>query len=381
MLSGPNPLDRIKGWRPYVDATLGFRNHWYPTLFSADVEEGKPRAFKLAGDNILLNRIEGKVYCIRNRCLHRGVNFSSRLECFAKGTITCWYHGWTYRWDTGEVVGILTNPESSQIGKHRIRTFPVQEAKGIIFVFMGESEPPPLAHDVPPNFLDDDMAIHGQSRLVKSNWRLGVENGFDAGHIWIHKKSVLVTGNDLALPVGFAPPEGVVTTRLVDEANGPKGVYDLLGECSMPVFESYLNGELVAEGNFGSKRVANNISIWLPGVLKVDPWPQEGMIQFEWYVPADEGTHYYFQTLGRRVANEAERAEFATEFREKWIDLALNGFNDDDIWAREAGQEFYSHPMGWVTERLYEPDIAIVEWRKFASKHNRGIQTVDHLYA
>ncbi len=60
----------------------------------------------------------------------------------------------------------------------------------------------------------------------------------------------------------------------------------------MPVFESDLNGELVAEGNFGSMRVANNISIWLPGVLKVDPWPQEGMIRFEWYVPADEGTHH-----------------------------------------------------------------------------------------
>ena len=145
-----NPLDRIKGWRPYVEAKLGFRNHWYPTVFSDNIEEGKPRAFKLCGENLLLNRVDGKVYCIRNRCLHRGVNFSSRLECFAKGTITCWYHGWTYRWDTGDLVGILTNPESSQIGKHRIRTFPVEEAKGIVFVFMGDIAPPPLAPEPAP---------------------------------------------------------------------------------------------------------------------------------------------------------------------------------------------------------------------------------------
>ncbi len=380
MSAGKSVLDQIKTWRPYAEAKLGFRNHWYPTLLSSEVEEGKPQPFKLLGEKLLLNRIDGKIHCMRDRCLHRGVNLSARLECFEKGTISCWYHGWTYRWDTGELVGILTNPESSQIGKHKIRLFPAQEAQGLIFVFMGDVEPPPLAHDVPPEFLDADMAVYAKRRVVKSNWRLGVENGFDAGHIWIHKNSILVTGNDLALPVGFAPPDGIVTTRLVDEKDGPKGVFDLLGELSMPVFESYLNGVKVIEGNFGSRRVANNISIWLPGVLKVDPWPQEDMIQFEWYVPADEGTHYYLQTLGRRVKGDGERKAFEREFHEKWVALALDGFNDDDVWAREAGEEFYKNDMGWIAERLYEPDIAIVEWRKFASKHNRGVQKPEHVY-
>ena len=23
-------LDKTRGWRPYVEAKLGFRNHWYP---------------------------------------------------------------------------------------------------------------------------------------------------------------------------------------------------------------------------------------------------------------------------------------------------------------------------------------------------------------
>ena len=149
----------------------------------------------------------------------------------------------------------------------------------------------------------------------------------------------------------------------------------------MPVFESYLFDQKVAEGHFGSRRVANEISIWLPGVLKVDPWPQEGTIQFEWYVPADEGSHYYFQTLGRKVADDAEHKAWEREFHDKWIALALEGFNDDDIWAREAGEEFYRDDLGWITERLYEADLAIVEWRKFASKHNRGIQKREHVYA
>jgi carbazole 1,9a-dioxygenase terminal dioxygenase component len=146
------------------------------------------------------------------------------------------------------------------------------------------------------------------------------------------------------------------------------------------VFEGTVQGEPVIEGHFGEKKVADNISIWLPGVLKVDPWPQEGMNQFEWYIPVDANTHIYLQTLGRTVANEAEAAAFRQEVEDKWIHLALDGFNDDDIWAREATEEFYGdRDRGWVEERLFETDIAIVEWRRLASTHNRGIQTADRL--
>ncbi|HJS31531.1 MAG TPA: Rieske 2Fe-2S domain-containing protein [Alphaproteobacteria bacterium] len=374
----PKVLERVKGWRGYVEAKLGFRNHWYPTLFSRDVVEGDVRPLRLLGENLLLKRIDGKVYAMKDRCLHRGVNFSARPECFRKDTITCWYHGWTYSWLTGEVVAILTNPMSTQIGKHKIKTYPVEEAKGIVFVFVGDIAPPPLSTDVPPNFLDPDMAIRGKVRQVNANWRLGVENGFDSGHIWIHKKSPLVTGNDLALPVGFAPPEGVETFRTVEESDGRSGVYDLLGDLSMPVFESYLGDEKVAEGHYGARKVADNISIWLPGVLKVDPWPQEDTIQFEWYVSRDAGSHYYLQTLGRRVDGPEAEEAFDKEFRERLSSLALDGFNDDDVWAREAGEAFYAGDVGWVEERLYEPDLAIVEWRKLASRRNRGIQKPEH---
>ena len=96
MSTPANVLDKVKGWRAYVEAKLGFRNHWYPTLLSSEVSEGAPVTFKLCGEKLLLNRVDGKVYCVRDRCLHRGVNFSARLECYAKGTVTCWYHGYTY---------------------------------------------------------------------------------------------------------------------------------------------------------------------------------------------------------------------------------------------------------------------------------------------
>ena len=378
-LVDPAVLDKTRGWRPYVEAKLGFRNHWYPAVFAAQVAEGEPIETELLGESILLNRIDGRVHALRNRCLHRGVKFSKKLECYRKGTITCWYHGFTYDWKDGRVIDIITNPSSALIGRERLRTYSAVEAKGLVFVFVGDGAPPPLSADVPPGFLDDDMAIEGKLRFVNSNWRLGVENGFDASHIFIHKESKLVRGNDIALPLGFAPTDPGRNTRAEIGSPGPIGLYDLLGEQSIPVFEGTIEGEPAIEGHFGSKKVADNISIWMPGALKVDPWPQEGMIQFEWYVPVNATRHIYLQTLGRRVGSETEGEAFRQEVRDKWIDLALDGFNDDDVWAREATEEFYRDDRGWVEERLFETDLAIVEWRRLASQHHRGLQKLEHL--
>ncbi len=378
-LVSPEVLSQVKGWARYVEAKLGFRNHWYPIRFAHEVLEQTPVPIKLLGEKILLNRIDGKVYAIKDRCLHRGVAFSDKLECLTKDTISCWYHGWTYRWDTGKLVDILTNPQSIQIGRHNVRSYPVQEVKGIVFVYVGDREPTDLSEDVPPGFLDADRTVFGLHREVASNWRIAAENGFDAGHVYIHKDSILLKGNDIALPLGFAPGSSAQLTRSEIEPGRPKGVFDLIGEHSVPVFEGTIEGEVKIRGNMGSKRVAENISMWLPCVLRVEPFPNPGLTQYEWYVPIDEDNHLYFQTIGKLCPTEAETDEFKQEFDEKWVSMGLHGFNDDDVMARLSTQRFYQDDRGWINEILYEPDKSIIEWRRLASEHNRGIQSREHL--
>ncbi len=377
-LVDPDVVRKCAAFPEYIEAKLGFRNHWYPTLFSDEVREGEFVAHRILGDRVLMTRVDGHVYAIRDRCSHRGVPFSRKPECFKKGTVTCWYHAFTYSMETGELVAILTSPNSNQIGRRRIPTFPAQEAKGLVFLFMGDIAPPPLSSDVPPGFLDEELVVRGVRREVASNWRIGCENGFDSTHVFIHKDSVLVKGNDIALPLGFSPT-GKEAFRVVDEEEGPAGVYDLIGEHSEPVFEGTLDGEVVRCGHMGQTRVAMDISLWLPGALRVNPWPDPSLVQYEWYVPIDEDHHFYLATLGRRVANAEEADAFFREFDEKWRELALAGFNDDDIWAREAQQEFYYNDEAWLQERLFEPDANIVQWRKLASRRNRGIQQREHL--
>src|SRR3546814_16126712 len=106
---------------------------------------------------------------------------------------------------------------------------------------------------------------------------MGAENGFDAGHVFIHKSSILLDGNDIALPLGFAPGDADQLTRSEITPGAPIGVFDLLGEHSVPVFEGVVEGETAVRGHFGEKTVARSISIWLPGVLKVDPFPDPSL--------------------------------------------------------------------------------------------------------
>ena len=100
----PEILSRCSRYAGYVEAKLGFRNHWYPTLFSNELGEGEFKSHPILGDQLLLTRVDGVVHAVRDRCLHRGVAFSRKPECYKRGTLTCWYHGFTYRLDDGELV-------------------------------------------------------------------------------------------------------------------------------------------------------------------------------------------------------------------------------------------------------------------------------------
>jgi carbazole 1,9a-dioxygenase terminal dioxygenase component len=378
----PSLLERVRVGRDYVAAKYGFRNHWYPALFSHEIGAGEVRAVELLGEKIVLRRIDGRIHGLRDRCLHRGVQLTRQTTCLTKDTLTCWYHGFTYRFDNGELCNIVGAPDSRAIGRKHLQTYPVQEAQGLVFVFVGDpvDQPPPLAEDVPPGFLDSDLAVRGVRSDVQANWRIGCENGFDSTHIFIHRNAELIRANDLALPLGLVP-KGRGSFRTVDQPGEPKGVYDYFSPDHVtPVFEGVVRGERVLTANpDAANKLPHEISMWLPCVLRVHPWPDPTLTQYEWYVPIDGARHIYLRVLARHVRSDAERADFDREFDTRWCALSLEGFNNDDIWAREAMERFYGDDTGWYREQLFEADGNILEWRKLASRANRGIQRPEHV--
>lgn len=384
-------------YQPYKDAAWGFINHWYPALFTNELAEDQVEGIQICGIPIVLRRVNGKVYALKDQCPHRGVRLSAKPTCFTENTISCWYHGFTFDLETGTLVTIAANPDDNLVGTTGVTTYPVQELAGMIFVFVREDDfsdedVPPLAHDLPyrfpenserfphplwpasPSLLDENAVALGMHRTGFGNWRIACENGFDNAHILVHKDNTIVHAMEWVLPLGILPT-GDDCISVVEDADGPKGMMQwLFTDKWQPVLENEMLG-LKVQGVNGR---AYRTSVVLPGVLMVENWPGEYLVQYEWYVPITDDVHEYWEVIVKICADPQALTDFEYRFDRVYKPLALHGFNDCDIYAREAMQDFYADGTGWEDEQLVATDISPITWRKLASRWNRGIARPGH---
>lgn len=381
-----------KQYAPYLEAEWGLKNHWYPACFSKDLKQGDVKGVTIAGYDIAVVRPKGesKVFAVSDRCAHRGVKLSARPMCLTRDTVSCWYHGYTYNLANGTLETIIASPDDPIIGNVRIRTFPVEERAGIIFVFVGDEDympVPPLTADAPipipdhmkmpgmeqdiPWIFGENVYVRGIHRTGNANWRLAVENGFDPGHLLIHWDNPLILAQDRMLPLGVKPtaPEAI---EVIDVKDGPKGIMNMYGtEHYRPVIE---NTRVNMKAR-GKNVMPLRTSMYVPGCLLVEHWPIPGVCQYEWYVPIDDKRHEYWEIIVAPCENEEQHEEWDLMFENFFEPIGLRDFNNNDLFAREQLQDFYENYGGWDREVLCDMDGVIVGWRKVASRFNRGIAT------
>lgn len=393
-------LKRAKPWQRWLDATLGLRNHWYPVYRSVDLRDGESKAVKVLGEDIFLARRSGTVMAVEDRCRHRGVRFSDRPICYTDETITCWMHSWTYDLQSGKLVAVLNDHHCSHIGRIAIKTYAAREFGGLIFLFVGDIEPPDLRLDLQPGFCDENAAHYvAPPVMVNANWRIACENGFDPGHHYIHNWSPWVLSTRTPMSFGWVSSRDALkrVTKYVDDEDGAKGFTRVGAETTMhqtaeiPLRDGgavtvktpgvYDRSPEEVEAFLRSADVSETtVGLWLPCGLKVTAWPRRGVTHYEWYTPIDADHHLYVQC---GVKNDVIADEEREQWREsdgyfQWEVPVVESFTKADIMGREAMQKFYGDEDGWHNERLYQPDLEITMWRTFASKHARGVQTEEH---
>ena len=379
-------------YQPYKDAEWGFINHWYPALFSTELEEDQVEGIQICGVQIVLRRVDGKIFALKDQCIHRGVRLSAKPMCFNKETISCWYHGFTFNLESGNLDTIVGNPDDSLIDTTGITTYPVEEISGMIFVFVRDDdfpdeEVPPLSHDLPirfpesseefphplwppaPSLMDDNAISLGIHRTGEANWRIACENGFDNAHILVHQDNTIVQSYNWVLPLGIRPVSDDCITTFEDDG-GPKGLMQwLFSDRWEPILENKKLGVKVDGLNSRMYRT----SVVMPGVLMVENWPEEHIVQYEWYVPITDDTYEYWEVLVKVCPTEKEKKDYEYRYKTVFKPLALHGFNDCDLYAREAMQDYYADGTGWDNEQLVDTDVSAITWRKLASRNHRGI--------
>jgi carbazole 1,9a-dioxygenase terminal dioxygenase component len=384
-------------WQRWIDAELGLRGYWYPVARSSDLVEGAPTAVKALGEEILLVRKGDKLFGVEDRCAHRGSRFSERPLVLSEDTVTCWYHTWTFDLGDGRIRCILNDPETVLKGKPGIRAYPVDEAKGLIFAFIGDGEAPPLEDDLPPGFLDPELTFHvAEPGLIQANWRLCLENAFDPGHHFIHNWSPMVVQSGFPMTFGYVAKKGEEHAQVQYKLTGPGPLgFTRCTKTSEFLFEATIPGRrgrpdtlYMAPGAAGRTKEELfdrfmsmppiTVGIWMPCANSIENFPFGGAHNFEWSVPIDETTTRYFKVGGKRCATEEDAEAWrGQQGYDEWAGPVIEGFMIDDNKARESMETFYATEDGWYRERLYRPDLEITMFRKFFSEHARGLQTSD----
>ena len=78
------------------------------------------------------------------------------------------------------------------MGKIRLQTYPAVERQGVIWVFVGDIEAPPLEDDVPPEFLERDAYVGGRVFEWPGDWRVAMEGAIDPSHpFYLHRSAWL----------------------------------------------------------------------------------------------------------------------------------------------------------------------------------------------
>lgn len=128
------------------------RGTWQPVANSSALPAGAVTAYTLLGCDLLLARFAGgQLLAADVACPHKGARLS--VGCIRDGELVCPYHGW--RFDAAGAcknIPSLLEPSSEKLALSHLRTYPVQERYGYVWVKLDSTG----QHDLPavPEFED-----------------------------------------------------------------------------------------------------------------------------------------------------------------------------------------------------------------------------------
>ena len=377
-IAAPSPdhtRDTVDQYARFDLPAAGFRNYWYPILLSRQLGR-KPRAVKLLGDDIVLFRDGGRVHALADRCPHRGAKLSiGKCQFAGSGTISCPYHGWTFKGETGEcVAAIMEGPDSRVPGSIGVRAYPATERRGMVWVYVGEMAPLPFEEDAPELVVDEEhvMTISAVEDYA-CNWRLLTDNWTNEHH------GPYVHGNSPELVFQPLPPFNLALS-VVDHGNGRSiGVrgagginaaeFPGLGRYPRSTWHRFLKPTgRGARGNwektvaYTEHGVLTPSAVRLPGMVTVAR-PSGLYFLIQWAVPLNENHTRLFNI------NCFRRRGFWRALYDRVHYAVWRGWAHDWIFSGEDKTVVEQIVNG--RERLSKTDIGVIGWRKFASANAR----------
>lgn len=162
------------------------RRYWHPIAATAQLQENPVRKVRILCEDLTLYRDDsGELGLIGDKCAHRRVDLMFGIP--TDNGLRCPYHGWAYD-RTGQCIEMPYDEaegNSAYKEKIKIKGYPVQECRGVIWAYLGP-QPAPL---LPMwDFLCwDDVFYDVGSTIIPCNYLQIMENSLDPVHVeWLH---------------------------------------------------------------------------------------------------------------------------------------------------------------------------------------------------
>jgi vanillate O-demethylase monooxygenase subunit len=156
---------------------------WHPVAFAADVADRPVHADLLGEPLVVWRGADRALRVMSDLCVHRGTALS--LGWVADDELVCPYHAWRYGAD-GRCVAIPQKEDPTAVpAKARVRSFPVQERYGLVWVALEEPRWP--LPSVPELEADEWAVVAAGPYRWECDAARQVENFTDFGHFpWVH---------------------------------------------------------------------------------------------------------------------------------------------------------------------------------------------------
>ena len=169
------------------------RNLWYVAAWISEVAPQKPMRVEILNQQIVLYRGDsGRLVALEDRCVHRLAPLSLG-RCEPGDNIRCMYHGIVFN-PEGKVIKI---PAQDQIPeKARVRTYPVVERHGWVWIWMGDADKVDEALIPAAHVYDDPDYTNAEGVMdFRSEAALFHDNLLDLSHVsFLHQPSFGDTG-------------------------------------------------------------------------------------------------------------------------------------------------------------------------------------------
>jgi vanillate O-demethylase monooxygenase subunit len=288
-------------------------NVWYASAWSDElVNDRRILSRTIANEPLVLFRSSsGNIAALEDRCPHRLAPLS--MGQLTERGIRCGYHGLEFN-PTG---ACIANPHGSIANALRVRTYPICERYGVLWVWLGE------AGESDPRMIPDMSFV---SRVP--------ETAFSKGYLPTAASHLLLTDNILDLShADYLHPEtlggGAMTrarARVEDRQGSVRVIWDSVDETNIPIFRSLMpTPETRVDMWTEVEWFPNGVMILHAGATPTGRPREDGIDTWNAHIMTPEcvdRTHYFYCNSRNYHMNDAEfnrlfaaglRAAFANE--------------------------------------------------------------------